>query len=206
MFSCVFFDVRFCWGVLLVGRLGCISNWKYAGLHPPFCWIRIQFGKTPNLLGMVIPSQGWYEVWANRLTFSKLEKNMCWNSWSIYQLLQDVDQQYIHVICAFWFLRGVGCLKVNGQLVKSPFYIPYSSVCLVFVCLVVFSLSFCFSKFVHSPIFPNYPCEFVFGKFKRFISHNWLCHPSCFILHTSMSMSTQYTRRGQWPGWCRRSR
>lgn len=40
----------------------------------------------------------------------------------------------MHVICAFWFLRGVGCLQVNGQLVKSPFYIPYSSVCLVFIC------------------------------------------------------------------------
>lgn len=157
---------------------------------------------------MVIPSQGWYKVWANRLTFSKLEKNMCWNRfrWSIYQLLQDVDQQYIHVIRAFWFLRGVGCLKVNGQLVKSPFYIPYSSVCLVFICWWCFHFLSVSQSLSILQFSPNYPCECVFGKVKRFISRNWLYHPIMYhctylYVHVHPGSTTAW-----WPGWCRRCR
>ena len=117
---------------------------------------------------------------------------MCWNRfrWSITNFCRMLINN-IYVICAFWFLRGVGCLKVNGQLVKSPFYIPYSSVCLVFVCWWCFHFLSVSQSLSILQFSPNYPCECVFGKVKRFISRNWLYHPSCIIVHTSMSMSTQ---------------
>lgn len=153
MFSFVFLDVCFwCWGVLLVGRLGCISNWKYAGLHPPFCWIRIQFGKTRNLLGMVIPSQGWYKVWANRLTFSKLEKNMCWNGWSIYELLQDVDQQCMWSVL-FGFFVGLAVCKWMDNLWSLPFIYP---IVLYVWCLFVGGV-FAFFLFLKVCPFSNFP-------------------------------------------------
>ena len=142
---------------------------------------------------MVIPSQGWYKVWANRLTFSKLEKTCAeTDSDGVFTNFcrMLINNIYMWSVL-FGFFVGLAVWKWMDNLWNLPFIYP---IVLYVWCLSVGGV-FTFFLFLKVCPFSNFPQTIhvnvcLVRSRDSYPAIGYIIQ-SCIIVHTSMSMSTQ---------------